>query len=82
MRTLSSRKQSSITRNSRFFLVNLSHDTLVNYYNTTYQLIQNHKYSLTELELMIPWEREVYLSMLVDQLKAQAEEQQRQNMQR
>ena len=27
-------------------------------------LMQHHKYSLTELENMIPWEREVYLSLL------------------
>ena len=26
--------------------------------------MQHHKYSLTELENMIPWEREVYLSLL------------------
>jgi len=27
-------------------------------------LMQHHKYSLTELENMIPWEREVYVSLL------------------
>ena len=26
--------------------------------------MQHHKYSLTELENMIPWEREVYLTLL------------------
>ena len=26
--------------------------------------MQHHKYSLTELENMIPWEREIYLSLL------------------
>ena len=26
--------------------------------------MQYHKYSLTELENMIPWEREVYVSLL------------------
>jgi len=26
--------------------------------------MQHHKYSLTELENMMPWEREVYLSLL------------------
>ena len=26
--------------------------------------MQHHKYSLTELENMIPWEREVYVSLL------------------
>jgi|TARA_R110000822_G_scaffold47472_18_gene125905 hypothetical protein len=31
--------------------------------------MQHHKYSLTELENMIPWERELYISMLVDHIK-------------
>ena len=28
--------------------------------------MQNYNYSLTELENMIPWEREIYLSLLND----------------
>lgn len=44
--------------------------------------MQNHKYSLTELELMIPWEREIYVTMLIQELKDQKEEMQRQQMQR
>ena len=42
--------------------------------------MQHHKYSLTELENMIPWEREIYVDMLVEHLKEekkQQEEQQR-----
>ena len=27
--------------------------------------MQHHKYSLTELENMIPWEREIYVRMLM-----------------
>jgi len=26
--------------------------------------MQHHKYSLTELERMVPWEREIYVNML------------------
>jgi len=63
-------------------LINLSHESLVNYYKSNYQLMQNHKYSLTELELMIPWEREIYVTMLIQELKEQKEEMQRQQMQR
>jgi len=29
-------------------------------------LIQHHKWNLSELEMMIPWEREVYVQMLID----------------
>ena len=31
--------------------------------------MQHHKYSLTELENMMPWEREVYLTMLLEYIK-------------
>ena len=31
--------------------------------------MQHHKYSLTELDNMMPWEREIYVSMLVEHLK-------------
>ena len=35
--------------------------------------MQEHHYSLTELENMMPWEREVYVSMLIGHLKNKAE---------
>ena len=28
-------------------------------------MMQHHKYSLTELENMIPWEKEIYVALLV-----------------
>jgi len=31
--------------------------------------MQHHKYSLTEIENMIPWEREVYVKLLIDYLE-------------
>lgn len=33
--------------------------------------MQHHKYSLSELEEMIPWEREVYVSLLYEYLQEQ-----------
>ena len=33
--------------------------------------MQHHKYSLSEIDEMIPWEREVYISLLIDHLKAE-----------
>lgn len=35
--------------------------------------MQHHKYSLTELEDMIPWEREIYVSLLIDYIKQENE---------
>jgi|TARA_B110000444_G_scaffold171410_1_gene160144 hypothetical protein len=37
--------------------------------------MQHHKYSLTELDNMMPWEREIYISLLMQYLE---EEKQRQ----
>jgi hypothetical protein len=31
--------------------------------------MQFHKYSLSELENMMPWEREIYIMLLVNHLK-------------
>ena len=39
--------------------------------------MQDHKYSLTELEYMIPWEREIYVDLLLNHLKEEKEKQQR-----
>lgn len=35
--------------------------------------MQHHKYSLTELNDMMPWEREVYMTMLVEHIKEENE---------
>ena len=32
-------------------------------------MMQYHKYSLTELDNMMPWEREIYIMLLVNHLK-------------
>ena len=42
----------------------MAHEDLESYYKVNFALMQHHKYSLTELENMIPWEREIYLSLL------------------
>jgi len=42
----------------------MSHTSLEYYFRTNFALMQYHKYSLTELENMMPWEREVYVTML------------------
>jgi hypothetical protein len=42
----------------------MAHTDLASYYKVNFALMQHHKYILTEIENMIPWEREVYLSLL------------------
>ena len=36
-------------------------------------MIQHHNYSLTELENMIPWEREIYIGLLMKYLEEEKE---------
>ena len=35
--------------------------------------MQHHKYSLTELDNMIPWEREIYVNLLMKWIKEENE---------
>jgi hypothetical protein len=37
-------------------------------------MIQHHKWSLTEIENMMPWEREVYVGLLIEHIKEEKEE--------
>jgi len=39
------------------------------YYNTLFALVQHHKYSLTELENMIPFERDIYVELLLGEIR-------------
>ncbi len=42
------------------------YDTLENYFETNFSLMQHHQYRLGDLEEMLPWERNIY-TMLVSQ---------------
>jgi len=50
----------------------------MNYYQTNFSLMQFHKYSLTELESMLPWEREIYIMLLLQHLQEENEKLQQQ----
>lgn len=45
-------------------------------------MMQHHKYSLTELDNMIPWEREVYVNLLMKHVKEENEMRKQQNRQK
>ena len=57
----------------------LSHESLLNYYQTNFNLMQYHKYSLSELDNMMPWEREIYVTLLVRYLELEKQKIQEQN---
>ena len=51
----------------------LCHNSLENYFKTNFAMMQHHKYSLTELDNMIPFEREIYIGLLMDYIKEENE---------
>ena len=62
----------------------MAHLSAESYYELTFSLMQYHKYSLTEIENMPPWERDVYVGLLKlhieeEQLKQRAREAQANN---
>ena len=52
---------------------------LESYYRLNFALIQYHKYSLTEIENLIPWERDVYVGLLQAHLEDEKLKQQTAN---
>ena len=51
----------------------LSHTNLFTYYQKIFGMVQHHKYSIDELESMIPYERDLYFDMLHDYVKREEE---------
>jgi hypothetical protein len=47
----------------------LSNESMVNHYQMNFLLKYHHNYSLDELDNMIPFEREIYTSMIAKQVK-------------
>ena len=43
--------------------------SLESYFKINFALMQYHKYSLTEIENLIPWERDVYVGLLQQHLE-------------
>jgi hypothetical protein len=54
----------------------MSHMSLSSYFELNFALMQYHKYSLTEIENMIPWERDIYVAMLQNHLEEEKLKQQ------
>lgn len=54
----------------------MAHTDLASYYQVTFALMQYHKYSLTELENMIPWEKDIYLTLLEQHIEEEKLKQQ------
>ncbi len=47
----------------------MNHNTLENYYISMFSLVQHHKYSVKDVEGLIPFERDLFVELLLNYLK-------------
>ena len=47
----------------------MAHTNIESYFKVNFALIHHHKYSLTEIENMIPWEKDIYVSLLQEHIE-------------
>jgi len=50
-------------------------------FRTNFAMMQHHKYSLTEIENMLPWERDIYVALLLQWVEEQNDQMQKQQAQ-
>jgi len=55
------------------------HMDLENYFKINFALMQFHKWSLSEIGDLIPWERDIYISLLQQHLEEEKLKQQQNN---
>ena len=58
----------------------MGHTNLESYYKVNFALMQHHKYSITEIENMMPWERDVYVTLLKQYIEEENLKAQQRNM--
>ena len=58
----------------------MAHIDLESYFKLNFSMMQHHKYSLTEIENMIPWERDIYVGLLNQHIEEQNLQAQQSNM--
>ena len=57
----------------------MAHTNLESYFKLNFALMQHHKYSLADIENMMPWEREVYVTLLTQYIEEENLKQQQNN---
>jgi hypothetical protein len=62
-----------------FFRLTLCDESLGNMMNTNFTMMQNYQYSLSDIENLIPWEKTIYVSLLVKHIAEENERIKRQN---
>jgi hypothetical protein len=51
----------------------LCHLSLSDFYQIIFSLAQHHKYSISDIENMMPYERDLYFTMLINWIEEQNE---------
>lgn len=59
----------------------MGYQNLALYFKTNFSIMNHHKWSVAEVEDMMPWERQVYLDLLQDWIKQKEQEIKEQEMQ-
>jgi hypothetical protein len=57
-----------------FFRLSLAHDTLENYYTSSYYMVKGCGFTLTEIENLIPFEKELYIMIMKRDIEDQKEQ--------
>lgn len=47
----------------------LSHNNLNNYYRNIFAVAQHHKYQISEIENLLPYERDLYTDMIIQYIE-------------
>ncbi len=67
------RAQYKTKRIKRFFYVTTAGDSLLSFIDTNFQMKIHHNFSLYDIDNMLPWEREVYIELLIKHVKDEEE---------
>lgn len=67
-------RQCDIKRLRRFFSIVFGEGELLSLYRTNFLMMHNFGYDVQSMENMIPFEREIYTLMLIDQLAKEQEQ--------
>ena len=77
---LTKKKTFKILNNkSEFWRTVFFEKSLANYYQLIFNLKQHHNWSIDEIENMIPWEREIYVTMLKQYIEEENRKMEQQN---
>ena len=52
----------------------MGHDTLSNHIKSNFNLIHHHKWNLSEIDNMMPWEKHIYVELLNAYIKEQEDQ--------